>query len=520
MREVDLPDQVGGAETGDGERRGEPEVPVPQQLLRRLGHRPCRSVRTRPRRPPESRVERERVHVDRRAAAGELGLAVADVGTQLDHARPSSPSRSRVEVSPCSTPSASAARGREPRRRAAAEQRREGAVARPGGDRHLGAAGASSASRRPSRSSGPTTAAKPGSASPCRTAQRVCGTRASASRCALAQARADEHAGLGRDRVREPEARRPGARDRGRRARADDAVDAAARGEPLERDLVVGLEDRAAVGQPEPRSAGVAVDRDHVAAARAGRREQRRSAARRARAASRAPPVRWPRDVDPRRAGRGAASRPRARRELDGAPGGRGPGRDGDGAGGLGRGAARRASSSPGASSRTAGRASARSPARSGGCWPRPPRHVQLEVADLQQLVRRGGESLVNGRERAGASIAIQLRERLEDAVVLTHSASATVREALLHTPPAASSARSPRRRTRAARSRRSCARTGSRSSWSRTTRRPPARVGLAAAARRRHGLPRRHALQQDGHARPGRGGGGRRACRSSSPAR
>ena len=63
--------------------------------------------------------------------------------------------------------------------------------------------------------------------------------------------------------------------------------------------------------------------------------------------------------------------------------------------------------------------------------------HVQLDVADLQQLVGEEAKSLVNGRERAGASIAIQLRERLEDAVVLTHSASATVREALLHTPPA-----------------------------------------------------------------------------------
>ena len=63
--------------------------------------------------------------------------------------------------------------------------------------------------------------------------------------------------------------------------------------------------------------------------------------------------------------------------------------------------------------------------------------NVQLEVADLQQLVGEEAKSLVNGRERAGASIAIQLRERLEDAVVLTHSASATVREALLHTPPA-----------------------------------------------------------------------------------
>jgi translation initiation factor 2B subunit (eIF-2B alpha/beta/delta family) len=63
--------------------------------------------------------------------------------------------------------------------------------------------------------------------------------------------------------------------------------------------------------------------------------------------------------------------------------------------------------------------------------------NVQLEVEDLQRLVGEEAESLVDGRRRAGASIAIQLRERLEDAVVLTHSASATVREALLHTPPA-----------------------------------------------------------------------------------
>jgi len=62
--------------------------------------------------------------------------------------------------------------------------------------------------------------------------------------------------------------------------------------------------------------------------------------------------------------------------------------------------------------------------------------NAQLEVADLQRLVGEEAESLVDGRRRAGASIAIQLRERLEDAVVLTHSASATVREALLHTPP------------------------------------------------------------------------------------
>ncbi|HSC51829.1 MAG TPA: hypothetical protein VLD16_16315 [Gaiellaceae bacterium] len=59
-----------------------------------------------------------------------------------------------------------------------------------------------------------------------------------------------------------------------------------------------------------------------------------------------------------------------------------------------------------------------------------------LEVADLQRLVREEADALVDGRRRAAASIAIQLQDRLEDAVVLTHSASATVREALLHTPP------------------------------------------------------------------------------------
>jgi translation initiation factor 2B subunit (eIF-2B alpha/beta/delta family) len=62
--------------------------------------------------------------------------------------------------------------------------------------------------------------------------------------------------------------------------------------------------------------------------------------------------------------------------------------------------------------------------------------NVQLDVDQLRQLVREEAESLVDGRRRAAAAIAIQLRERLEDAVVLTHSASATVREALLLTPP------------------------------------------------------------------------------------
>jgi translation initiation factor eIF-2B subunit delta len=63
-------------------------------------------------------------------------------------------------------------------------------------------------------------------------------------------------------------------------------------------------------------------------------------------------------------------------------------------------------------------------------------RHCQLEVDELRRLVHEQAESLVEGRRRAAASIAIQLRERLEDAVVLTHSASATVREALLQATP------------------------------------------------------------------------------------
>jgi translation initiation factor 2B subunit (eIF-2B alpha/beta/delta family) len=63
-------------------------------------------------------------------------------------------------------------------------------------------------------------------------------------------------------------------------------------------------------------------------------------------------------------------------------------------------------------------------------------RHAQLEAEQLRQLVREEAEGLLDGRRRASAAIAIQLRERLSDAVVLTHSASATVREALLLTPP------------------------------------------------------------------------------------
>jgi translation initiation factor 2B subunit (eIF-2B alpha/beta/delta family) len=63
--------------------------------------------------------------------------------------------------------------------------------------------------------------------------------------------------------------------------------------------------------------------------------------------------------------------------------------------------------------------------------------HTFLEPDQLRQLVSEEGNAILDARERAAASIAIQLQDRLKDAVVLTHSASATVREALIHTPPA-----------------------------------------------------------------------------------
>jgi ribose 1,5-bisphosphate isomerase len=56
---------------------------------------------------------------------------------------------------------------------------------------------------------------------------------------------------------------------------------------------------------------------------------------------------------------------------------------------------------------------------------------------ELRRMLNDEAAALIAGRDRAGHSIAIQLRERLTDALVLTHSASATVREALLYAPPA-----------------------------------------------------------------------------------
>jgi ribose 1,5-bisphosphate isomerase len=63
--------------------------------------------------------------------------------------------------------------------------------------------------------------------------------------------------------------------------------------------------------------------------------------------------------------------------------------------------------------------------------------HRHLELDEFRRLIGEEAEGILEGRRRAGASIAIQLHDRLKDAVVLTHSASATVREALVHTSPA-----------------------------------------------------------------------------------
>jgi translation initiation factor 2B subunit (eIF-2B alpha/beta/delta family) len=64
-------------------------------------------------------------------------------------------------------------------------------------------------------------------------------------------------------------------------------------------------------------------------------------------------------------------------------------------------------------------------------------RQRHLPPDELRRLFEEEARALVAARDRAAASIAIQLGPRLTDALVLTHSASATVREALLHTPPA-----------------------------------------------------------------------------------
>jgi translation initiation factor 2B subunit (eIF-2B alpha/beta/delta family) len=60
-----------------------------------------------------------------------------------------------------------------------------------------------------------------------------------------------------------------------------------------------------------------------------------------------------------------------------------------------------------------------------------------LPPDDLARVVQDEAQGLVASRDRAARAIAIQLSSTLKDALVLTHSASATVREALLHAQPA-----------------------------------------------------------------------------------
>ncbi len=60
-----------------------------------------------------------------------------------------------------------------------------------------------------------------------------------------------------------------------------------------------------------------------------------------------------------------------------------------------------------------------------------------LEPDDLQRLVFEEANGLIASRDRAAASIAVHLAPSLRDATVLTHSSSATVREAVRRTPPA-----------------------------------------------------------------------------------
>lgn len=63
-------------------------------------------------------------------------------------------------------------------------------------------------------------------------------------------------------------------------------------------------------------------------------------------------------------------------------------------------------------------------------------REAHLAPDELRTVLEDEARALLDSRDRASASIAIQLRERLTDAFVLTHSASATVRAALQYTPP------------------------------------------------------------------------------------
>jgi translation initiation factor 2B subunit (eIF-2B alpha/beta/delta family) len=62
---------------------------------------------------------------------------------------------------------------------------------------------------------------------------------------------------------------------------------------------------------------------------------------------------------------------------------------------------------------------------------------AHLDLDSLRQLIQEEARALDDARRRAAASITIQLRDRLDGATVMTHSASGTVREAFQQTKPA-----------------------------------------------------------------------------------
>jgi translation initiation factor 2B subunit (eIF-2B alpha/beta/delta family) len=62
---------------------------------------------------------------------------------------------------------------------------------------------------------------------------------------------------------------------------------------------------------------------------------------------------------------------------------------------------------------------------------------THLELDDLRRVIREEAQALDDARRRAAASITIQLRDRLNGATVITHSASGTVREAFEQSEPA-----------------------------------------------------------------------------------
>lgn len=62
---------------------------------------------------------------------------------------------------------------------------------------------------------------------------------------------------------------------------------------------------------------------------------------------------------------------------------------------------------------------------------------AHLPADELRRLIEEEARGLIGSRDRAARAIAIHVAPSLHDALVVTHSASATVREAVTHTPPA-----------------------------------------------------------------------------------